>query len=279
MLGNCGKRAAAPRVGAVQNQAVDPTTVPVAPAVIAKEPLYVATAEELQHVREVAEQAVQDAAASKADVADALKELESKLDEARERNAKLEDDIAALKKQVSDAEDANKRVADALEVAEDERQQLCDDLEAALDELEQKRADYDQLLGNLEEVQGLLKASNAAGQTAVEALEQRNRDILDLQGELAGALDASKEIESLRTLLVAKEREIHSLKERNGLWADPFVTGKGTVTHRFTKIFDGDWTGLIQKRPEALKAAFVIDSSNACHVPRDQIGRVDYDHD
>ncbi|CAJ1992413.1 flagellar attachment zone protein [Leishmania donovani] len=274
-----GKGAASPHVGAVQRQAVDPATVPVAPAVIAEEPLYVATAEELQHVRDFADQAAHDATAREAEVAGTVENLRNELDDVREMNAKLEDEVFALKEQLSDAEDAYKKLAGALVVAEDERQELCDDLEAALDELEQKKDEYDELLGNLEEVQGLLEAADVAGRTAVEALEQRNRDMADLQGELANALDASKENENLRALLDAKEREIDRLKEYNSFWTDTVGTGKQKVTHRLTKIFDGDWTRLMRHRPEALKAAFVIDSSNACHVPGDQIVQVDFDHD
>ncbi|CBZ30206.1 conserved hypothetical protein [Leishmania mexicana MHOM/GT/2001/U1103] len=236
-------------------------------------------AEELQHVRGVADEAAHHAPAREAEVADALENLRSELDEAREKNAKLEDEVCGLKEQLSDALDAYKKVAVTLEVAEDERHQLCDDLEAALDELELKKDEYDELLGNLEEVQGLLEAADVAGRTAVEALEQRSRDMADLQSELANALDASKENENLRALLDAKEREINRLKEFNSFWTDPVPTGKQKVTHRLTKIFDGDWTRLMRNRPEALKAAFVIDSSNACHVPGDQIVQVDFDHD
>ncbi|AIN97562.2 flagellar attachment zone protein, putative [Leishmania panamensis] len=277
------KGAAPPFVGAVPHQAFDPITMPVSPAVVAAEPLYMATAEELQHVRDVAdqlaEQAVQGAAAREAEVYDAMSNLEGELDVARARIAQLEDVAVALKMQLSGAEEAGKKVTDALEVAEKERQQLCDDLEAALDELELKKEEYDQLLGNLEEVQVLLEASNVAERNALEALEQRNRNMVDLQGDLAHALVVSKENENLRAQLEAKEREINKLKEHNELWTDPVDTRTQKVTHRFTKIFEGDWCRLVRKRPEALKAAFLIDSSNACHVPGDQIGFVDFVHD
>ncbi|KAK7198436.1 flagellar attachment zone protein [Novymonas esmeraldas] len=267
------------KAGAAQRKAADPATAAVDPAVIAEEPLYVATADELQRVRDVVEQLTAAAAARDAETADALRRLEGDLEDEYRRNGVLEDELAAVRAQLSEAEEAGKKVGEELAVAEEERQQLCEDLEAALDELEQKKEDYDQLLGNLEEVQGLLEASKLAGRAAVDALEQRNQDMADLQGELADALEASKENERLKEVLAAQEKEIAGLQEHNELWTDAVGVGKQKVTHRFTKIFDGDWTRLIRERPEALKAAFVIDSSNACHVPGDQIGQAAFDHD
>ncbi|KPI84315.1 putative flagellar attachment zone protein [Leptomonas seymouri] len=104
----------------------------------------------------------------------------------------------------------------------------------------------------------------------------------DLQGELAEALCACKENEVLRAQLAEKGKEVEYLRRHSELWQDLGPVdgaGKVKVTHRFTKVFDGDWTRLIQQRPEALRAAFVIDSSNACHVPGDQISQVAFDHD
>ena len=128
----------------------------------------------------------------------------------------------------------------------------------------------------------MLEASKAAGRSAVDALEHRNEEMADLQAELAEALRACKENDVLRAQLEEKDREIADLMRHSELWRDPAPAedaGKAKVTHRFTKIFDGDWTKLIQQRPEALMAAFVIDSSNACHVPGDQINQVAFDHD
>ncbi|KPA82081.1 putative flagellar attachment zone protein [Leptomonas pyrrhocoris] len=253
----------------------DAASKPVDPAVIAEEPLYVATADELQQLRDKLKD-------NECELAAAKDELEAALAGHEEQSRDVAGENDTLRNQLDELDDANKKLAKDLSNAEDEKQRLCDDLEAALDDLEQKKDDYEQLLENLEQVEGLLEASKASGRSAVDALEQRNLEMADLQDELAEALEACKENERLRAELEAKDKEFADLMRHNELWRDPAPAedaAKAKVTHRFTKIFDGDWTRLIQQRPEALMTAFVTDSSNACHVPGDQINQVAFDHD
>ncbi|EPY15604.1 hypothetical protein STCU_11896 [Strigomonas culicis] len=115
---------------------------------------------------------------------------------------------------------------------------------------------------------------------AAEAQHQKEKE--DAESELVEAKNEVKKVkdenEALNVLLDQKEREIDQLKLHDDRWKDSVGDKKQVVT-RHTKIFDGNWSKLLQERPEALFAAFVVDASNACHVPGNQVSEVGFDHD
>nr|CCM14772.1 hypothetical protein, conserved [Leishmania guyanensis] len=119
----------------------------------------------------------------------------------------------------------------------------------------------------------------------VEAYEvccEREKDGCAVESEFLDVLMELKKVkginDALQAVLRDKECEVKELRDHNELWEDPSGDMKQVVT-RHTKIFDGNWEKIVRDRPEALFAAFVIDSGNACHVPGDRITQVNFDHD
>ncbi|CBZ37554.1 hypothetical protein, conserved [Leishmania donovani] len=117
---------------------------------------------------------------------------------------------------------------------------------------------------------------------AYEMDRRRQEDGAAMEGELLVVLMELKKLKGINDALLAllrdKECEVKELRYHNELWVDPTGDKKQVVT-RHTKIFDGNWERIVRERPEALFAAFVIDSGNACHVPGDNIKQVSFDHD
>ncbi|KAL7708002.1 hypothetical protein N2W54_006939 [Lotmaria passim] len=165
-------------------------------------------------------------------------------------------------------------------------EQLGADLERALSAAEKAEAEAKKQETEKErlglEVAALSKELDAVKEAAEDAANQHEEDRAAAESEFLDVLMELKKLqginEALEALLGDKESYIKNLNEHNELWPEPSGDKNQTVT-RHTKIFDGNWEKLLRERPEALFAAFVIDSSNACHVPGDHIGNVHFDHD
>ncbi|CBZ30207.1 conserved hypothetical protein [Leishmania mexicana MHOM/GT/2001/U1103] len=134
----------------------------------------------------------------------------------------------------------------------------------------------------LRENSGLMVELEKVRDQAYEVDCRRQEDGAAMEGELLVVLMELKKLKGINDALLAllrdKECEVKELRYHNELWEDPPGDKKQIVT-RHTKIFDGNWERIVRERPEALFAAFIIDSGNACHVPGNNIKQVSFDHD
>ncbi|KPI82629.1 hypothetical protein ABL78_8360 [Leptomonas seymouri] len=167
---------------------------------------------------------------------------------------------------------ANERLGAELEVVRGAAENIGSEAEAL-------RRENLRLSDNVAAVSLELGAAKVA---AGEAMSLCEADRSAAEAELLDVLMELKKLqginEALEALLNDKDRDIKVLNTHNELWPEPSGDKNQMVT-RHTKIFDGNWEHLLRERPEALFAAFVIDSSNACHVPGDHIEKVNFDHD
>nr|CCC90229.1 unnamed protein product [Trypanosoma congolense IL3000] len=203
----------------------------------------------------------------------------------------------------------NEKLAEELEQKSAENERLAEELEQKsaeneklAEELEQKSAENEKLAKQLmeciaekdsfaEEARAKLQEANSVSDALrmkLKHLEEEMSDLLSdkeaalatLESEIVDLLTELKGLTGINTALgllcASKDKELGFLRDHCELWTDP-TEKRERVVSRHVKVFDGnEWMKLLDDRPEALMAAFVIDAGNACHVPGDQIGDVSF---
>ncbi|KEG11850.1 Flagellar attachment zone protein 1 [Trypanosoma grayi] len=232
-------------------------------------------------------------------------ELEQKCAENEKLAEELEQKCAENEKLAEELEQKNaenERLAEELEQKCSENRKLADELDTLLKDLECMKGKNEELSIDLEKA--VAEKEKVAGDARLQMLEfeaaksalqsrvdQLERSLLDvtaekdeavsaLEGELLDILVQLKGVNgvnvALEALMADMDKELKFLRAHCELWTDP-VEKKNQVVTRHVKVFDGNgWEKLLRERPQALMAAFVLDSANACHVPGDQISEVSF---